>query len=132
MKKPNDFGVHLTLPNESDASHVVLVYEGRDPFGTGPQFDLPRRRPSGDELAEFERTLKEAQGQLVSSLGDQSDILAKSVPVPARYAFTSLNKTALLSVKLGTTKKSESSSLGKNKPKGITTSPSVSMLLHSK
>lgn len=86
----NDFGVHLIVPDELDASHVVLICEGQDPFGTGSQFQLPRRRPSGDELAEFERILKEAQAQLLLSLGDQNDIVAKSVSVPAKYAFTYL------------------------------------------
>jgi hypothetical protein len=129
----NDFGVHLIIPDEPDTSHVVLVSEGQDPFGPGPQFELPRTRPSSDKLAEFERILKQAQAQLLSSLGDQSDILTKPVPFPAKYASSSLIlKWQLLSKKIGTWTRSESLLFGKNRLKGMTTSPSVSMLSHNK
>ncbi|KAK2782065.1 hypothetical protein FQN52_001219 [Onygenales sp. PD_12] len=81
----NDFGVHLVLPEDSDASDVVLVYEGRDWVGPGPNYELPRHRPSSTDISVFEKALNEAKAHLVSSLGDQEDILSKSLVVPTKY-----------------------------------------------
>ncbi|KAL2003673.1 hypothetical protein VTN02DRAFT_2823 [Thermoascus thermophilus] len=79
----NDFGVHLLLPDDIDSQDVFLVYEG--PSATAPQFQVPRQRPSAAEIATFEKTLQEAQEFLLNALGDQQDVLAKSVSVPAKY-----------------------------------------------
>ncbi|KAL4895062.1 hypothetical protein BDV59DRAFT_159537 [Aspergillus ambiguus] len=82
-KLQNDYGVHLLVPEELEDSDVVLVYEG--PSATAPQFEVPRQRPSAAEIATFEKTLKEAQEYLLNVLGDQNDVVAKSVNVPAKY-----------------------------------------------
>lgn len=78
----NDFGVHLLVPDDIDGQDVFLVYEG--PSATAPQFQIPRQRPSAAEIATFEKTLQEAQEFLLNALGDQQDVLAKSVSVPAK------------------------------------------------
>ncbi|PGH11076.1 hypothetical protein AJ79_05118 [Helicocarpus griseus UAMH5409] len=73
----DNFRVHLVLPEDPDASNVVLVYEAQE--------ELPRRRPSDSDLAIFEKALAEAKAYLLSSLGDQNDVSAKSVTVPLKY-----------------------------------------------
>jgi transcription antitermination factor NusA-like protein len=82
-KLRNDYGVHLLIPDELDSSDVVLVYEG--PSATASVPEIPRQRPSPAEVAAFEKTLQEAQEFLMQLLGDQNDIVAKSVNVPAKY-----------------------------------------------
>ncbi|KAE8147390.1 hypothetical protein BDV25DRAFT_160484 [Aspergillus avenaceus] len=82
-KLQSDYGVHLLTPEELDSPDVVLIYEG--PSATASQFEVPRHRPSAAELAAFEKTLKEAQEYLSQALGDQNDIVAKPVKIPAKY-----------------------------------------------
>ncbi|KAE8374663.1 hypothetical protein BDV26DRAFT_295793 [Aspergillus bertholletiae] len=82
-KLQEEYGVHVLTPGEIDCPDVVLVYEG--PSATASQFDVPRQRPTAAELAAFEKSLQEAQEYLSSVLGDQSDIVAKPVNVPAKY-----------------------------------------------
>ncbi|EAW11303.1 putative RNA binding effector protein Scp160 [Aspergillus clavatus NRRL 1] len=82
-KLRNDYGVHLLIPDEADSSDVVLVYEG--PSASTSQPEIPRQRPSPAEIAAFEKSLQEAQEFLVQLTGDQNDIVAKSVDVPAKY-----------------------------------------------
>lgn len=82
-KLQGDYGVHLLIPDEVDSSDVVLVYEG--PSSSASNFEVPRQRPSPAEIAAFEKSLQEAQEYLLSALGDQQDIVAKTVSVPAKY-----------------------------------------------
>lgn len=82
-KLQGDYGVHLLVPDEVDSSDVVLVYEG--PSSSASNFEVPRQRPSPAEIAAFEKSLQEAQEYLLSALGDQQDIVAKTVSVPAKY-----------------------------------------------
>ncbi|EEP76318.1 conserved hypothetical protein [Uncinocarpus reesii 1704] len=73
------YGVHLVVPDESENSDVLLVCEGIN------QAETPRQRPSAEEIAAFQNALKEAQNYLLSALGDQSDIVSNSVPVPSKF-----------------------------------------------
>ena len=82
-KLQGDYGVHLLVPDEVGSSDVVLVYEG--PSSSASNFEVPRQRPSPAEIAAFEKSLQEAQEYLLSALGDQQDIVAKTVSVPAKY-----------------------------------------------
>ncbi|KAF4216212.1 hypothetical protein CNMCM8980_006576 [Aspergillus fumigatiaffinis] len=82
-KLRNDYGVHLLIPDELDSSDVVLVYEGPSAANSLPE--IPRQRPSPAEVAAFEKSLQEAQDFLAQLLGDQNDIVTKSVKVPAKY-----------------------------------------------
>lgn len=79
----DDFGVHLLVPDQLDSPEVFLIFEG--PSATAPRSEIPRQRPSPNDFAAFERGLQEAQEYLLSVLGDQSDIVAKCVDVPAKY-----------------------------------------------
>ncbi len=80
----DDFGVHLLRPEDSNQEpHVVLVYEG--PSSTdGGDYELPRQRPSNDEVAEFETNLRQAQDFILGLIQGQQDIGAASVEVPPK------------------------------------------------
>ncbi|KAJ5832847.1 K Homology domain type 1 [Penicillium riverlandense] len=82
-KLQSEYGVHLLVPDNVDSPEVVLVYEG--PSATTSQYEVPRQRPSPADIATFEQALQEAEQYLLSALGDQGDIIAKSVSVPAKY-----------------------------------------------
>ena len=80
VKLQDDYGVRLLVPEDVDSPEVALIYEG-----PSANFEIPRQRPSATELAAFEKALQEAQDYLLSILGDQSNVVAKSVNVPAKY-----------------------------------------------
>ncbi|KAJ5387682.1 K Homology domain type 1 [Penicillium cosmopolitanum] len=82
-KLQGDYGVHLLVPDDVNSTEVVLVYEG--PSATTSSFEVPRQRPSPAEITAFEKSLQEAQEFLLSTLGNQSDIVAKAVTIPAKY-----------------------------------------------
>jgi hypothetical protein len=79
----DNFGVHLLVPDEIDSPDVFLVYEG--PSAATAEYQPPKQRPSAEELADFEKGLQEAQEYLLNILGDQQNVLAKSINVPAKY-----------------------------------------------
>ncbi|OAX83796.1 hypothetical protein ACJ72_01833 [Emergomyces africanus] len=78
-----NFGVHLILPDSPDTSTVVLVYEGLERLAGVTE--LPRGRPSANDLSVFEKALADAKAQLLSSLGDQNDVRTQPVAVPLKY-----------------------------------------------
>ncbi|CAD6590598.1 MAG: hypothetical protein ASARMPRED_004872 [Alectoria sarmentosa] len=81
----DDFGVHLLPPEESSQEpHVVLVYEGPS-LSDGGEYQLPRQRPSHNEVAEFEANLRKAQEFILGLIQGQQDISAASVEVPPKY-----------------------------------------------
>ena len=80
----DDFGVHLLPPETiNQEPHVVLVYEGPSPTDGG-EYQLPRQRPSSDEIAEFEANLRQAQDFILGLIPGQQDIGAASVEVPRK------------------------------------------------
>lgn len=82
-KLQDDYGIHLIVPDDINSADVVLVYEG--PNATTAKFEVPRQRPSPAEVAAFEKALQEAQDYLLGVLGNQQDIIAKSVTIPSKY-----------------------------------------------
>jgi predicted PilT family ATPase len=79
----DQYGVHIIVPKEIDNQEVILVYEGQQ--SPEAQFEIPRQRPSNEDIAAFEQALQSAQEYLINTLGDQSNIVQKSVPIPAKY-----------------------------------------------
>lgn len=80
----DDFGVHLLPPEEvNEEPHVVLVYEGPSP-SDGGEYELPRQRPSANEVAEFEAKLRQAQDFILNLIQGQQDIGEASVEVPPK------------------------------------------------
>lgn len=78
------YGVHIVVPEDIDNQEVYLVYEGQQ--APDAQFEVPRQRPSNEEIAAFEQALQSAQEYLINTLGDQSNIVQKSVSIPTKYA----------------------------------------------
>ena len=80
----DDFGVHLLPPEElNQEPHVVLVYEGPSP-SDGGEYQLPRQKPSDNEVAEFEANLRQAQEFILSLVQGQQDISGVNVEVPPK------------------------------------------------
>ncbi|ETN39842.1 uncharacterized protein HMPREF1541_06068 [Cyphellophora europaea CBS 101466] len=80
QKLQNDLGVYLIVPDDGEES-VVLVYEG--PHSESP-FQIPRTKPSKQELSEFEKALKAAEELLRSSIPHQG-IENDNVEVPRKF-----------------------------------------------
>lgn len=77
----DDFGVHLLRPEEiNQEPHVVLVYEGPPP-SDGRGYELPRQRPSDEDVAEFEANLQHAQDFILGLIQGQQNISTASVQV---------------------------------------------------
>ena len=77
----DDFGVHLLRPEEiNQEPHVVLVYEGPPP-SDGRGYELPRQRPSDEDVAEFEANLQHAQDFILGLIQGQQNINTASVQV---------------------------------------------------
>ena len=92
----DDFGVHLLAPNELDEQpRLLLVYEGPTSQGSG-EYEIPRQRPSPQEITEFERVLHRAQEHIMSMIDGQQEINSRSLPVPSKYLFYSLLSYHLL------------------------------------
>jgi KH domain len=77
----DEFGVHILVPDDIDCGDVILVYEGPSQFDSR---QIPRQRPSNDEISSFEKTLQAAQDHLLKMLGSQEDILSKSISFPTK------------------------------------------------
>lgn len=80
----DDFGVHILPPEEiNQEPQVILVYEGPS-SSDGGEYQLPRQRPSNDEITEFEANLRQAQDFILGLIEGQQDIGAASVEVPPK------------------------------------------------
>ena len=79
----DQFGVYLLDSEESDESpHMILVYEGPE---DAQEYQLPRHQPSSQEIANFERSLMQAEEHVLSLIQGQEDIGAANVEVPLKY-----------------------------------------------
>ena len=76
------FGVHLLSPGSMDRQqHMVLVYEGPS---EAEQYQPPIKRPSPNEVAEFEKALDQAQEHILNLVQGQQEIGAASIEVPLK------------------------------------------------
>ena len=81
----DEFGVHLLLPEEAyNEPTLVLVYEGPRPQDS-EDYQLPKQRPSDQEVAKFEENLRQAQDYIQSLIKGQGDIGAANVQVPPKH-----------------------------------------------
>lgn len=80
QKLQKDLGVHLLVPADGEES-VVLVYEG--PSSESP-FQIPRTKPTKQELSEFEKALKAAEEMLRGSIPHQG-IENDDIEVPRKF-----------------------------------------------
>ena len=75
--------VHLVVPEGDEAEHLILVYEG--PEGLVDPYQVPKQRPTPQEMAQFEKSLEQAQDRIMNMIGEQERILATTTLAPRRY-----------------------------------------------
>ena len=80
----DQYGVNMIVPRNGESERIVLVCEG--PEGTQSPFKIPRQRPAESEMASFEEALRQARSQLLSTIGDRSEVATRQVGVPKKYA----------------------------------------------
>jgi KH domain len=85
----NQYGVNMIVPRNAESEHIILVCEG--PEGAQSPFQIPRLRPAESEMAGFEEALSQARSQLLSIIGDRSEVATRQVEVPKKYASSFLN-----------------------------------------
>lgn len=91
----DQYGVHLLLPDPKEHSpEVILICEG--PAQSKDGFQLPKQRPTANELAEFEKLLNQAQAHILGLLLNQEEIGAASVKIPQRCVTLTVRKRTLL------------------------------------
>ena len=77
-------GVHLLFPEEVEQTpQLILVYEGQG--SSGADYELPKQRPSPDEVTEFETALRDAQEFILGMISGQQEIGVQSIEVPSKY-----------------------------------------------
>lgn len=78
-----DYGVHMVVPEASEAdAPVLLVFEGPDP-ADGP-YQLPRTKPSDAEVRAFQQGLEEARKHVLELLGKQEALASMTLDVPLK------------------------------------------------
>lgn len=79
----DQFGVSVVVPEEyDDADDILLVYEGPS---AAADYELPKSKPSTDQIREFEAALKQAQEHILSLIGAQQDIVSRDVEAPIKF-----------------------------------------------
>ncbi|KAK5987873.1 Vigilin 1-like protein [Cladobotryum mycophilum] len=78
-----DFGVHIVVPEPSDADvPVLLVYEGPD---AAEAYQPPRAKPSQADLNAFIKGLEDAQKHILDLINQQEALTSEVLNVPAKY-----------------------------------------------
>lgn len=76
-----DYGVHVILPDASEAdTPVLLVFEGDE--GLDPEYRVPRGQPTPDQVRAFKKGLEDAQRHILEIINAQAEITSKSIDVP--------------------------------------------------
>lgn len=80
-------GVHLLFPEEEfeQSPQLILVYEGQ--ADNGADYELPKQRPSPDEVAAYETALRNAQDFIFGMINGQQEIAVRGVEVPSKYGY---------------------------------------------
>ncbi|KAK3673891.1 hypothetical protein LTR78_006093 [Recurvomyces mirabilis] len=74
-------GVRLVVPDEH-GEPVLLVFEGREPQ---PEYQLPRKQPTSQEVQAFQQALQEAQQYILNLMNGHSEIVDKDVEAPIKF-----------------------------------------------
>ena len=72
----------MIMPRNDESEHVILVCEG--PEGAQSPVQIPRQRPSESEVSAFQETLRQAEIEIMSILGDRPEVGTKQVEVPKK------------------------------------------------
>lgn len=90
----DDFGVHLLVPEDVvEDPNVILVYEGL----AGEAFDKPqpRRTPTVAEIADFQKSLQQAQEHLLELLSGHKEIDTRRFDVPPRSVVMHISRLCI-------------------------------------
>ncbi|POR33845.1 Vigilin 1 [Tolypocladium paradoxum] len=80
----SDYGVHIVVPEASEAdAPVLLVFEGTDP-AEGP-YQLPRTKPSYADIRAFQQGLQDAQKHILELIGKQEALTTATLDVPPKF-----------------------------------------------
>jgi hypothetical protein len=84
-KIQDSFGVHMIVPDGSDAElPILLVYEGSEVGADG--YEVPQKTPTPSELRTFQQGLLEARNHILDLINNQEKIETATLEVPAKYA----------------------------------------------
>lgn len=75
-------GVRVVVPDESDDSPVLLVFEDRVP---SPDYELPRRQPTAEDARAFQQALQEAQQHILDLMAGHRDIVSQDLDAPVKF-----------------------------------------------
>ena len=75
-------GVHVVVPDDSDDSPVLLVFENSAP---SLEYEFPRRQPTAQDVQAFERALQQAQQQIINLISGRDEIVSREVEAPIKY-----------------------------------------------
>jgi rRNA processing protein Krr1/Pno1 len=79
-----DFGVHVVVPEASEGdAPVLLVYEGPDP--EDGQYQVPRQKPSDEEVRAFKQGLEDAQKHILELINKQEKLESVTLDVPSKF-----------------------------------------------
>ncbi|KAM0254872.1 hypothetical protein ACHAQJ_006309 [Trichoderma viride] len=83
-KIKKDFGVHVVVPEASEANlPVLLVFEGPDPAEGA--YQPPRVKPTDAEARAFKQALEDAQKHILSLINNQEELSSAALDVPAKF-----------------------------------------------
>ncbi|KAI1369784.1 putative RNA binding effector protein Scp160 [Xylaria arbuscula] len=83
-KVQDSFGVHMVVPDNTDAEMpVLLVYEGPE---VGEQaYEIPQKTPTASELRTFQQGLVEARNHILDLINKQEKIETVTLEVPVKF-----------------------------------------------
>jgi len=83
-KVQDSFGVHMVIPEASEADlPVLLVYEGLE---AGDAYEVPQKSPTPADLQTFQQGLRDAKAHILHLINNQEKIETITLEVPQKYA----------------------------------------------
>ncbi|KAI7285753.1 hypothetical protein KC345_g1505 [Hortaea werneckii] len=78
----DQYGVHVVVPEDSEDSPVLLVFEDRAP---SPEYQLPRRQPTAQDSQSFQQALQDAQRHIGNFMSSHQGIVSRDVEAPVKF-----------------------------------------------
>ncbi|KAI6786522.1 hypothetical protein KC358_g19155, partial [Hortaea werneckii] len=78
----DQYGVHVVVPEDSEDSPVLLVFEDRAP---SPEYQLPRRQPTAQDSQSFQQALQDAQRHIGNLMSSHQGIVSRDVEAPVKF-----------------------------------------------
>ncbi|KAI1437123.1 putative RNA binding effector protein Scp160 [Xylaria sp. CBS 124048] len=83
-KVQDTFGVHMVVPDASDAElPVLLVFEGPEVKEDG--YEIPQKPPAASELRVFQQGLEDAKKHILGLINGQEKIETTTLEVPVKF-----------------------------------------------